>query len=194
LVGIGEAEVQVRWQRLFDDLEAQAEAHDAAEFEAEVSERVRYELGQVRLVDRLRAAVGHPVEVCCRGVGTISGPLARVGADWLLLEEQPDRHVLVADAAITSIGGLGAWSDVPGSEGKVGARLDLRRALRGVARDRSAVQALLVDGSVVAGTVDRVGADFVEIAEHAQREPRRVGAVRGVRTVPLAAVAVIRMW
>lgn len=184
----------MRWQRLFDDLEAQAEAHDAAEFEAEVSERSRYEIGQVRLADRLRAAVGHPVDVCCRGAGPVSGRLARVGADWLLLEEQPDRQVLVACAAVTSVGGLGALSAAPGSEGKVGARLDLRRALRGVARDRSAVQALLVDGSAVVGTVDRVGADFVELAEHPQREPRRAGAVRGVRTVPLAAVAVVRTW
>jgi hypothetical protein len=184
----------MRWQRLFDDLEAQAEAYAAAEFAAEVSERSRYEVGQVRLVDRLRAAVGHPVTVGCRGVGSVAGRLQRVGADWLLMEEQPDRHVIVACTAVTSIGGLGAMSAPPGSEGKVGGRLDLRRALRGVARDRSAVQALLVDGSLVSGTVDRVGADFLELAEHPQREPRRPGAVHGVRTVPLTALAVLRLW
>jgi hypothetical protein len=184
----------VRWQRLFDDLEGQAEAYEAAEFDAEVSERGRYEVGQVRLVDRFRGAVGHPVDVCCRGAGRVSGRLQRVGADWLLLEEQPDRHVIVACAAVTSIVGLGALSASPGSEGQIGARLDLRRALRGVARDRSAIQALLVDGSTVVGTLDRVGADFVEVAEHPQREPRRFGTVRGVRTVPLAAVAAVRMW
>jgi hypothetical protein len=185
---------QVRWQRLFDDLEAQAEAYAAAEFDAEVGERTRYEVGQLRLVDRLRPATGHPVEVCCRGVGSVSGRLERVGSDWLLLEEQPDRHVIVASAAVTSIGGLGALSAPPGSEGQVAARLDFRRALRAVARDRSAVQALLVDGSVLSGTLDRVGADFVELADHPQREPRRVGTVRSVRTVPISAVAVIRMW
>jgi hypothetical protein len=184
----------VRWQRLFDDLEAQAAAYAAAEFEAEVSERGRHEVGQLRLVDRLRAAVGHPLDVCCRGVGSVSGLLQRVGADWLLLQEQPDQHVAVACAAVTSIGGLGALSAVPGSEGKVAARLDLRRALRGVARDRSAVQVVVVDGSVLSGTFDRVGADFVELAEHPQREPRRAGTVRGVRTVPLAAVAFVRIW
>jgi len=184
----------VRWQRLFDDLEAQAEAYDAAEFEAEVSERIRYEVGQLRLIDRLRPVVGHQVEVSCRGAGRLSGRLDRVGADWLLLAEQADRHVMVAVAAVMAIGGLGAMSAVPGSEGKVGARLDFRRAARGVARDRSPVQMVLIDGSVVAGTLDRVGADFIEIAEHPPGEPRRAGTVHGVRTVPFTAVAVVRIW
>jgi hypothetical protein len=186
-------EVLVRWQRLFDDLEAQAEAYDAAEFEAEVSERVRYEVGQLRLIDRLRAAVDHQIDVGCQGVGRVRGRLARVGADWLLLAERADRQAMVPSAAITSIGGLGAMSAVPGSEGKVAARLDFRRALRGVARDRSAVQTQLVDGSVVIGTLDRVGADFIEVAEHPPGEPRRADAVSGVRAVPLVAVAIVRI-
>jgi hypothetical protein len=186
-------EVLVRWQRLFDDLEAQAEAYDAAEFEAEVSERIRYEAGQLRLIDRLRPAVDHQIDVGCQGVGRVQGRLARVGADWLLLAERADRQAMVAGAAIMSVGGLGAMSAVPGSEGKVGARLDFRRALRGVARDRSAVQALLVDGSLVTGTLDRVGADFIEVAEHPPGEPRRAATVSGVRAVPLTAVAIVRI-
>jgi hypothetical protein len=184
----------MRWQRLFDDLEAQAEVYAAADFAAEVSDRARYEAGQLRLADRLRPAVGHPIDVRCRGAGRLTGRLERVGSDWLLLAEHAGRHGLVPCAAVTSIGGLGALSAVPGSEGKVGARLDYRRALRGVARDRSPAQALLVDGSMVAGTLDRVGADFVEIAEHPPGESRRVGAVRGVRTVPISAVAMVRVW
>jgi hypothetical protein len=51
-----------------------------------------------------------------------------------------------------------------------------------------------VDGTTVDGTFDRVGADFVELAEHARGEPRRAAAVSRVRTVPLAAVAVVRTW
>lgn len=184
----------MRWQRLFDDLEAQADAYAAAEFEAEVGERARYESGQLRLVDRLRPAVGHQVDVCCRGAGAVVGQLARVGSDWLLVEEQPDRHAVVACSAVTSIGGLGRLSAPPGSEGRIAARLDLRRALRGIARDRSAVQVSLVDGSMISGTLDRVGADFAEVAEHPQREPRRAGTVRSVRTVPITAVAVVRVW
>jgi hypothetical protein len=49
-----------------------------------------------------------------------------------------------------------------------------------------------VDGAVVTGTIDRVGADFCEIAEHALDEARRGGAVHGVTAVALSALAVVR--
>jgi hypothetical protein len=187
-------EMQVRWERLFDDLEAQAAAHDAAEFDAEVSERSRYEVGQVTLTDRLRAAAGHPIVVRSHGAGMLRGRLDRVGAGWFLLEEQAGRGVLVNVAAVTSITGLGASSTPRGSEGSVGARLDLRHALRGIARDRSPVQAVLVDSTAVIGTLDRIGADFAEIAEHALGEPRRAEAVVAVHTVPLQGIAAVRRW
>jgi hypothetical protein len=50
----------------------------------------------------------------------------------------------------------------------------------------------LVDGGAVTGTVDRVGADFVEVAEHGPGEPRRQREVSGVRAVAFAAIAVVR--
>ena len=44
----------------------------------------------------------------------------------------------------------------------------------------------------MSGTVDRVGADFVEMTEHGAGEPRRRAEVSGVRTVPFAALALVR--
>jgi hypothetical protein len=81
---------------------------------------------------------------------------------------------------------------MPEDLGPVRGRLDLRRALRGLARDRSTVQVVLEDGTVVTGTVDRVGADYVEIAEHPVDLPRRAEAVQGVSAVVIAAIAVVR--
>jgi hypothetical protein len=40
--------------------------------------------------------------------------------------------------------------------------------------------------------VDRVGADYVEVAEHPGDLPRRAEAVQRVRAVVIAAVAVVR--
>lgn len=182
----------MRWERLFADLEAQLDATDAAEFAGEIVERTRVEVGAIRLVDRMRAAVGTPVRFGCLGAETVTGRLERVGPDWALLAERADRSALVPHAAITSISGLGALAASPGSQGRVWERLDLRYALRGLARDRAPVTVTLTDAGSAIGTVDRVGADFLEMAEHPAGEPRRLRTVRQARTIPLAALAVVR--
>jgi hypothetical protein len=181
-----------RWERLFADLDASAEEADRAELDAELVDRARGELGRIRLVDRLRAAIGHPVAVTLTGGMTLNGLLREVGPDWLLTSEVAGREALVSLPAVCTFNGLGALSAVPQSEGRVTAKLDLRYALRRLARDRAAVATTLTDGSVLFGTCDRVGADFFELAEHSAGEPRRAGAVRGVRTVPLSAFALAR--
>ena len=50
----------------------------------------------------------------------------------------------------------------------------------------------LNDGTTLDATIDRVGADFVEVAEHAAGEPRRRTEVRDVELVPLAAIVAVR--
>jgi hypothetical protein len=183
----------MRWQQLFADLEAQLDEADAAEFAGEVRERARRELGVIRLVDRLRPSVGRAVSVrLTAGSEPVTGTLSVVGADWLMVAEAADRDALVPIHAVSAVAGLGADTAVAHAEGVVAARLVFTHALRGVTRNRSAVTVLLADGSSLAGTLDRVGADFLDIAEHPAGEPRRRDAVRGVRAVPLAAIAVVR--
>ena len=98
----------------------------------------------------------------------------------------------MATSTVRTVAGLGRATAPAEDPGRVRARLDLRRALRGLARDRSVVQVVLDDGAVYVGTVDGVGADHVELAEHAADQPRRAAAVRGVRAIALPAVAVVR--
>lgn len=182
----------MRWEHLFGDLEAQYDAARDAELAAEVADRTRRELALVRLVDRLRPSIGQPVTLRVCGQGSVEGRLAKVGPDWLLVAENGGRELLVAAHALLAVGGLAAQSAGVGSEGAVAARLTLGYALRGIVRDRSAVALTYVDGSTAAGTLDRVGADFLELAEHAPGEVRRRNAVLAVRTVPLSAVATVR--
>jgi hypothetical protein len=182
----------VRWQQLFADLQAQFEEEGAAADRAEAASRARSEIGAVRLADRLRAAIGQPLSMHCGGAGQVGGVLLDVGTDWLLLEDDLGREVLLSTAAVRAVAGLGRRTAPTEEAGPLRVRLDLRRALRGLARDRAVVQVVLDDGVVLTGTVDRVGADYVELAEHPVDTPRRAEAVQGVRAVVLAAVAVVR--
>jgi hypothetical protein len=183
----------VRWEDLFADLESQADAAEAAELAAEVAERTRHEVGRLRLVDRLRAAPGATVVVRVRGAGALAGRVVDVGADWALLEEQDGRAALVPLREVLALSGVGVRSAPPGSEGAVEQRLDLRYALRRLVRDRAALEVVLVDGTVVAGTLDRVAADHVDLAQHAPGEARRARAVQQVLVIPLSALALLRV-
>jgi hypothetical protein len=182
----------MRWQQLFADLAAQFDAAEAAASAGELASRTRAEVGAVRLVDRLGGSLGAALTLRCRGVGVLAGVPSEVGVDWLLLTDEQGREVLVAVRSVLAVHGLGRSTSAPAGDGGVSGRLDLRWVLRGVSRDRSLLQLVLEDGAVLTGTVDRVGAEFLEIAEHPAEEPRRAQAVRRVSAVPLAAVAVVR--
>jgi hypothetical protein len=182
----------MRWQQLFADLQGQFEEREAAADRAEWSSRARAEIGAVALVDRLRGALDSPLALHCRGAGRLTGRLVEVGPDFVLLEDEHGRPSLVAQAAIQAVSGLGRRTAVAEEAGPVRGRLDLRRALRALARDRAAVSVTLNDGLVLSGTVDRVGADFVELAEHPLDQPRRRTAVTAVRALPLRAVVAVR--
>jgi hypothetical protein len=182
----------MRWQQLFADLQAQFDEEEAAAERSESASRVRLEMGAVRLSQRVHGSVGAPISVTCRGAGQVAGVLMDVGTDWLLLEDDRGRQHLVAAAAVRAVTGLGRVTAPPQPEGAVRGLLDLRRALRALARDRAGVQVVLDDGGVLSGTLDRVGADYVELAEHPADLPRRSEAVQGVRAIVIAAVAVVR--
>jgi len=182
----------MRWQRLFADLSAQWEEAEASAERLESASRARAEFGGVLLADRLRGTEGARVVLRCRGAGPVAGAVAHVGPDWVLLVDERGAEVLVATAAVLAVSGLGRRTAAPAEPGAVAGRLDLRRAVRGLARDRAQVQAVLVDGAVVTGTIDRVGADFCELAEHPLDQARRGSAVQGVTAVVLSALAVVR--
>lgn len=176
----------MRWDRLFDDLEAQLAAQERLELDAEVSERTRLERAKVGLPERLAGAVGEHVAVHLAGGRRVEGAISDVGSGWFVVDE-PGRAVLVPTHAVLSLTGL---SQRP--RGAPGARrLELGYALRAISRDRRAVHVHDVCGGLVIGTIDAVGADVFDISEHASDEPRRAGNVRARRTVPFVAVSAV---
>jgi hypothetical protein len=182
----------MRWDGLFSDLEAQADRLDRSERAAEVDERARIEVAKVRLVDRLRPALGTPLRLRCGADVSVVGVLRQIGPDWALVDEGAGHEAVVILGAIVAISGLGRLSAPPDTASVVSSRLALGHVLRGIARDRSAVQVNLTDGSVVEGTIDRVGADFAELAVHAPGELRRRSEVREVLVLPMAGLVALR--
>lgn len=179
----------MRWDLLFADLEAQIAADEAAEFGAEVAERVRIEGGRVPLADRYRAHVGADLVLRLRPAGMVRGRLLGVGADVLLLRDDTGRDVLVPTAAVSTVSGLGRAAVAEAS--RVRAAIGLRQVMRGLARERRQVRVLTANGEV-SGTVSRVGADHADVDPgldgSAGRDP---GAAASPVTVPLAAVVAV---
>lgn len=179
-----------RWDRLFRDLEAQLAAEQSRELRAEVADRTRRERALVELRARLLANIGTAV-AARTPVDSYEGVLADVGADWLLLHAAGERPVLLPASAIRSVTGLRPGAHEPSLVAK---GLAFGAALRAISRDRAVVRLVDVEGHVLTGTIDAVGADHVELAEHHVDEPRRSANVRGSHVVPFGGLsAVVRV-
>ncbi|MGI8701840.1 MAG: hypothetical protein ACR2JU_11645 [Nocardioidaceae bacterium] len=176
----------MRWTDLFADLEAEVGALERSELHAEVADRTRAEVGQVTLLNRLRSDVGSEVSLRLSGAVTVVGTLERVGADWLLVTSP--NEVVVPMAAVSSVANLPLDAVSPEGLSPVASRLTFSSALRAIAVDRARVTVMLTDGTTVAGTPDRVGHDFLDIAVHHLDEAPRSSAVTMRTTVAYAAI------
>lgn len=186
----------MRWEQLFGELESRFDELADAVLRAELADRERVAAGAVRFSARLGGAVGQAIRVRTSSAAPVGGTIRRVGPDWVLLSEVHGREALVNLAQVTVVEGLVSATAPP--IGGVALRLDLRHMLRGLARDRAPVSVVVtgssgeLPGSDLSGTLDRVGADFVELALHAPWEPRRATGVRSVVALPLTAVVLVR--
>jgi hypothetical protein len=166
---------------LLDDLELQAEGLHLAERAAEVDALSVAEYAEVPLLARLHGSIGREVRVGATGATEVRGRLARVGADWLLVDHGRIAWFVHLPAVLV-VRGLGAHS-VPEEARPLSARLSLRSVLRRLAEEGRDCAVELLGGRSVVGRLVRVGADFVELRSADAPEPV---------IVPLAAVAVVR--
>lgn len=180
----------MRWDELFDDLEARSLEEGRRELDSEVADRTRRERALLGLQDRLTACQGGgAVSLRVAGAGALSGQVAGVGVDWVLITEGARHPVLVAFAAIRAVTGASARVEPVGAVAKA---FGLGTALRAVSRDRAVVEIVDLEGVGVTGTIDVVGHDVLDLAEHPSDLPRRPEHVLAIRAVPFAAVAVVR--
>ena len=181
----------MRWDRLFDDLQAQIDSEGQRELDLEVSDRTRRERAQVGLHERLIAHRGQRVELRLAAGVLVAGNVADAGSDWLLVHDAGERGSLVPFAAIVAITGLGARA-AAGPGAATAKRFALGYALRGLSRDRTVVSLADIGGSVTTGTIDVVGADALDLSEHPGDLARRPENIVARRVIPFTAIVVVR--
>ncbi|TDT82537.1 hypothetical protein DFO47_102468 [Arthrobacter sp. AG258] len=182
----------MRWDALFNDIESQLAEIDRLSLDAEINERARAELVSLPVEDRLRASVGYRIGVHLLCGESVHGELTHAGADALVLDDEQSQ-VLVPYAAVARYVGLGRHARAENSA--VRRSIGLAHSLRGLARDRAEL-AVTVGGAAgsvrLAGVIDRVGSDYIDLAVVTPGEVRRSQGVSQVSAIPFAGLAMIR--
>lgn len=192
----------MRWESLFDDLGSQLEQGLAIEEDAVAREDERVRIARLGLRDRLVAMTARRVVVTGRGGAVVTMTVEQVGRDWIAGSSDRggagDRPggLIVPLGAIASVAlplelSRESLVSAPDRDG-LAARLGLAFVLRDLARRRHYVEFTLTAGSS-AGTIDRVGRDHIDVAEHERDEPRRDRVVRRARLIPFEAIELVRL-
>lgn len=196
----------MRWDRLFDDLESQLEQELGAEEVELAVEEERLRLGRLGLRERIVAMARiidparEPLAVDTAAGERLSLTVSAVGRDWIAGELPAGTPRPSAVVPFASIAGVVPTAtqladslrvDPTLAPDTLSARLGLPFVLRDLCRRRAAVL-IATAGAAIHGTIDRVGRDHLDLAEHEPGQPRRESLVRGVRLVPLGRIDHLR--
>lgn len=191
---------RVEWEHLFEDLEGQLAAEWEAERAALDAESERLRISKLTLHERLRAMGADRSRMLLEVVGgdRWDTTLSAVGADWIGVQVDDDVRLRVVPlTAVEAIGtdhgtllaALTAASAPPGLR----ERMTFGFVLRDLARRRAPVTIARRGSDPQHGTIDRAGADHLDLALHDHGEPRRTRAVRGFRLISFEAIAWVRV-
>lgn len=196
----------MRWDNLFDDLASQLEQELGAEDIDLLAEEERLRLGRLGLRDRLRALMSatsatDPLRLMLSDGSRTSLVLGAVGRDWIAGEQAGDgMHPASCIIPIAAVSGClptpeqmvaSLESGPEPGVGSLAARLGLPFVLRDLCRRRAALN-IRTTRELLHGTIDRVGRDHVDLAEHEPGVARRERAVRAIRLLPLAELVLVR--
>jgi hypothetical protein len=179
-------------RRMFDDLEAAFEAELRLEAEQEAMAAVRAELGATVLWEQLARRVGAQTVVLA-GTRVFRGAIVASYPEFLLLRSDEGTEHLVRYGPAISMALPPEPIGLQPTSPPAARRYQFALALRELARRREPVRIDLVDASTVDGTLEAVGSDYLEVAEHDPGEARRRAAVRARRFIGFSAVVAVTL-
>ncbi len=178
----------MRWESLFEDLEAAFAAEADAGLQSEIAEAERLERSSVRLADRLRASQGRTLRLLLSGGRRLELRVGVVGEDWLS-GSHGHYEVLIPLGAVHSAGGLSRAGVREPSESR--RRLSIASPLRALVRDRARVSVEGPGGLLAEGLLMDAGRDAFDVLPTPAGEIPRRRAAAEAETVPLSAVVLI---
>ena len=179
----------MRWESLFQDLEAQFAAATLTAVEGEITERSRLELAALTTMDRIRGQQGVTLRIRTPSGALFSGIVQHVGSEWLVLATGSGAAMIPAIALSTVEGMARRTATEPSA---VATKVQVGSVYRAFARDRTLLTVqLAVGGTRLEGTIDRVGKDFLELATVPLGEQRRSESVSSVVLVPFINVEAV---
>jgi hypothetical protein len=179
-------------RRVFDELEAEFEAGLRREAEQESLAAVRGEVGATVLWEQLARRVGTEATVFA-GTRAFRGSVVASYPEFLVLRATDGTEHLIRYGPAGSVALPAEPSTLRPAPVAAARRYQLALALRELARRREPVRVELVDGSSCDGTIESVGSDYLEVAEHDLGEARRRAAVRARRCVGFPAVVAVTL-
>lgn len=163
----------MRWERLFNEIEAQSGDLEMQERDALVEELRDGEWADTSW----RSLMGGDVVLDVVGLGRLEGSAVLVNKQIIQLRGERVEHVVSADA-VAAVISAERRSDQPSV---VSAALGWGHVFRALRAEGQPVRVRTVTGSTIDGTIDVVGADFVRVHEDSGHD----------QSVPFAALAMV---
>lgn len=196
----------MRWDRLFEDLEGQLASEWEAERAALDAESERLRISRLDLRNRLRmlCSAEAPAVLALAGGRRLPVRLVALGADWVAASDVVADETRAAKSirifplhAVRSIavdhGMLLTSLEERGDQtAALRERMTLGFVLRDLARRRAPVRVSTADGEELHGTIDRAGADHLDLAQHEPGRARLASAVSGFLIVPFDAIVAVQ--
>lgn len=177
----------MRWDSLFDDLEAQLAEQNRAQLRDEIAENTRIERATAELGESLLRFRGQEISVNLVGRTEIRALLGPCATDYFCLESESNQWI-VRYQSVESI----ALPIAPGSsssESKQGKAIRFSAVIRALLRDRARCHIHGLQGQVLAeGTLTQVGKDFLVIAVHQRDEYVHSNGRKPQLLIPLGSV------